>query len=183
MRNKLHIYNRSLRSLWPDKFHDNIKSQFYIKPKAQGLEFTIRHYAGKVDYCGATFLEKNKNFLPTEIIHLLRESSHNIIRWALSYNSKSIATLYIILHFVWIIFWIMIKSPLVIWWNYKLTRIQRLIFCLLWNLGTCSNVPWPKQVTYFMQLLEVHQEDLWIDLQSVHQCSQSVQWILKTWPR
>ena len=62
-----------------EKFHDNIKSKYYIKPKSQGVEFTIRHYAGKVDYTGKNFLEKNKNFLPSEVIHLLRESSHSII--------------------------------------------------------------------------------------------------------
>ncbi|XP_042858976.1 myosin-IIIa-like [Penaeus japonicus] len=60
-----------------DKFHSNIKSQFYVKPKAQSLEFTIRHFAGKVAYCSDKFLEKNKNFLPTEVIQLFRQSAYD----------------------------------------------------------------------------------------------------------
>ncbi|RXG59092.1 Myosin-IIIa [Armadillidium vulgare] len=63
-----------------DKFHSNIKSKYYIRPKGQGLEFTIRHFAGRVTYDGNKFLEKNKNFLPTEIIQLLRQSSLEIIQ-------------------------------------------------------------------------------------------------------
>ncbi|XP_064105759.1 myosin-IIIb-like isoform X3 [Macrobrachium nipponense] len=64
-----------------DKFHNNVKSQFYLKPKAQGLDFGIRHFAGKVNYDASKFLEKNKNFLPTEVIQLFRQSSHDVIRF------------------------------------------------------------------------------------------------------
>ncbi|XP_068215254.1 myosin-IIIb-like isoform X2 [Palaemon carinicauda] len=64
-----------------DKFHSNIKSQYYMKPKAQGLDFGIRHFAGKVNYDVSNFLEKNKNFLPTEVIQLFRQSSHDVIRF------------------------------------------------------------------------------------------------------
>ncbi|KAK4296506.1 hypothetical protein Pmani_030996 [Petrolisthes manimaculis] len=64
-----------------EKFHSNIKSPYYIKPKAQGLDFTVRHFAGKVSYETNQFLEKNKNFLPTEVIQLFRQSSHDVIRF------------------------------------------------------------------------------------------------------
>ncbi|KAK8720309.1 hypothetical protein OTU49_013424, partial [Cherax quadricarinatus] len=64
-----------------EKFHSNITSQHYVRPKAQGLEFNIRHFAGKVTYDTYQFLEKNKNFLPTEVIQLLRQSSHDVIRF------------------------------------------------------------------------------------------------------
>ncbi|XP_047481319.1 myosin-IIIb-like isoform X4 [Penaeus chinensis] len=64
-----------------DKFHSNIKSQFYVKPKAQSLDFTVRHFAGKVSYNSDKFLEKNKNFLPTEVIQLFRQSAHDVIRF------------------------------------------------------------------------------------------------------
>ncbi|CAL4059864.1 unnamed protein product, partial [Meganyctiphanes norvegica] len=63
------------------KFHDNIKSKYYNKPKGDGLNFTIQHFAGAVTYTGQHFLDKNKNFLPTEVIHLLRQSSHDVIRF------------------------------------------------------------------------------------------------------
>lgn len=63
-----------------EKFQDNIKSKYYIRPKGESLEFTIRHFAGKVSYNAEKFLEKNKNFLPTEIIHLLRQSTLEIIQ-------------------------------------------------------------------------------------------------------
>ena len=66
--------------LFAEKFHNNIKSQYYLKPKAQGLDFGVRHFAGKVDYDASKFLEKNKNFLPTEVIQLFRQSSHDVIR-------------------------------------------------------------------------------------------------------
>ncbi|XP_076034447.1 STKc_myosinIII_N_like and MYSc_Myo21 domain-containing protein ninaC isoform X2 [Oratosquilla oratoria] len=64
-----------------EKFHSNLKSKYYIRPKATCLEFTIRHFAGRVTYDTSRFLEKNKNFLPTEVIHLLRQSSHDVIRF------------------------------------------------------------------------------------------------------
>ncbi|KAK7063234.1 Myosin-IIIa, partial [Halocaridina rubra] len=64
-----------------EKFHNNIKSQYYMKPKAQGLDFGIRHFAGKVNYDAVNFLKKNKNFLPTEVIQLFRQSSHDVIRF------------------------------------------------------------------------------------------------------
>ncbi|ROT73552.1 putative myosin-IIIb isoform X1 [Penaeus vannamei] len=64
-----------------NKFHSNVKSQFYVKPKAQSLDFTIRHFAGKVSYNAEKFLEKNKNFLPTEVIQLFRQSAHDVIRF------------------------------------------------------------------------------------------------------
>ena len=67
--------------VWAEKFHNNVKSKYYLRPKGHDAEFTISHFAGKVTYGVANFLEKNKNFLPTEVIHLLRQSSHQIIRF------------------------------------------------------------------------------------------------------
>ncbi|GAB6020183.1 myosin 3 [Chamberlinius hualienensis] len=63
-----------------EKFHCNIKSPYYHKPRLIGLLFTIQHYAGPVTYNAQKFLEKNRNFLPLEIIQVFRQSKYDIIR-------------------------------------------------------------------------------------------------------
>lgn len=55
----------------PEKFHTNIKSSHYVRPKSNALQFTVVHYAGLVTYDARGFLEKNRNHLPTCIIQLL----------------------------------------------------------------------------------------------------------------
>lgn len=64
-----------------EKFHGNIKSKFYQRPKSNALCFGIHHYAGRVIYNADGFLEKNKNFLPQEIIQLIRGSQYDVIRF------------------------------------------------------------------------------------------------------
>lgn len=61
-----------------EKFHGNIKSKFYQRPKSNALCFAIHHYAGRVVYNADGFLEKNKNFLPPEIIQLIRGSQFDV---------------------------------------------------------------------------------------------------------
>lgn len=61
-----------------EKFHGNIKSKFYQRPKSNALCFAIHHYAGRVVYNADGFLEKNKNFLPPEIIQLIRGSQYDV---------------------------------------------------------------------------------------------------------
>lgn len=63
-----------------DKFHNNIRSKYYIRPKSNALQFTIRHHAGKVVYDARCFVEKNRNFLPTEIVQLLRQSKLPVVQ-------------------------------------------------------------------------------------------------------
>ncbi|XP_015784423.1 myosin-IIIb isoform X3 [Tetranychus urticae] len=63
-----------------EKFHSNIKSSFYLKPKSNALQFTVMHYAGKVTYDARNFLEKNRNYVPLEVIQLLRQSSVPIVK-------------------------------------------------------------------------------------------------------
>ncbi|KAL4217322.1 Myosin-IIIa [Mactra antiquata] len=64
-----------------EKFHQNVKSPFYSRPKAtSSLHFTIAHYAGKVNYDGKGFLEKNRDRLPVEVVNLLRASENNVVR-------------------------------------------------------------------------------------------------------
>ncbi|XP_018026744.1 myosin-IIIb [Hyalella azteca] len=74
-------FPQACNSSLTEKFHSNIRSKFYIRPKSTAPEFTIQHFAGKVTYEVKNFLDKNKNFLPTEVIHLLRQSSHEVIRF------------------------------------------------------------------------------------------------------
>lgn len=64
-----------------EKFHNNIKSKFYQRPKSDATCFAVHHYAGRVVYQADNFLEKNRNYLPTEVIQLLRQSQYDMIRF------------------------------------------------------------------------------------------------------
>ncbi|XP_029173409.1 myosin-IIIb-like isoform X2 [Nylanderia fulva] len=69
--------NRSLI----EKFHNNIKSKFYVRPKSDAVCFAIHHFAGRVVYQAEGFLEKNRNFLPPEVIQLVRQSQYDMVRF------------------------------------------------------------------------------------------------------
>nr|CAD7395055.1 unnamed protein product [Timema cristinae] len=64
-----------------EKFHNNVKSKFYVRPKSNALCFAVHHYAGRVVYQAENFLEKNRNFLPPEVIQLLRQSHRDMVRY------------------------------------------------------------------------------------------------------
>ncbi|KAG5313772.1 MYO3A protein, partial [Pseudoatta argentina] len=76
--------NRSLI----EKFHNNIKSKFYVRPKSDAVCFAIYHFAGRVVYQAEGFLEKNRNFLPPEVIQLVRQSQYDMER----YSSRGLAS-------------------------------------------------------------------------------------------
>ncbi|XP_036044389.1 myosin-IIIa [Onychomys torridus] len=63
-----------------EKFEDNLKSQYFWRPKRMELSFGIHHYAGKVLYSANGFLAKNRDTLPTDIVLLLRSSENGVIR-------------------------------------------------------------------------------------------------------
>ncbi|XP_022688836.1 myosin-IIIb-like isoform X3 [Varroa jacobsoni] len=63
-----------------DKFHTNIKSSHYLRPKSsRTLQFAVLHYAGPVTYDARSFLKKNRNHLPTCLIQLLSRSSLSVL--------------------------------------------------------------------------------------------------------
>ena len=63
------------------KFHQNIDSPYYHRPKAtRSLYFTIDHYAGSVQYDAVGFLEKNRDRLPVEVVNLFRASDNSVVR-------------------------------------------------------------------------------------------------------
>lgn len=64
-----------------DKFHGNIKSKLYIRPKSNALCFAIQHFAGRVVYQAEGFLDKNRHFLAPEIVQLLRTSVVDTVRY------------------------------------------------------------------------------------------------------
>lgn len=64
-----------------EKCHNNIKSKFYIRPKSDAICFAIHHFAGRVVYQAENFLEKNRNFLPAEVIQLVRQSQFDMVRF------------------------------------------------------------------------------------------------------
>lgn len=65
----------------PEKFHRNIKSKYYVRPKSDAVCFAIHHFAGRVVYQADGFLEKNRNFLPPEVVQLMRQSQYDVIRF------------------------------------------------------------------------------------------------------
>ncbi|KAJ8735502.1 hypothetical protein PYW07_007122 [Mythimna separata] len=64
-----------------EKFHSNIKSKYYVRPKSDATCFAVHHFAGRVVYQADGFLEKNRNFLPPEVVQLMRQSQYDIIRF------------------------------------------------------------------------------------------------------
>lgn len=71
----------SIFSFLSEKCHNNIKSKYYIRPKSDAICFAIHHFAGRVVYHADGFLEKNRNFLPAEVIQLVRQSQFDMIRF------------------------------------------------------------------------------------------------------
>ncbi|XP_059179629.1 myosin-IIIb-like [Physella acuta] len=63
-----------------EKFHQNIKSSIYSRPKSNELSFGIDHYAGKVEYDAQGFLEKNRDRLPSEITNIMRMSENSVVK-------------------------------------------------------------------------------------------------------
>ncbi|XP_038654074.1 myosin-IIIa isoform X4 [Scyliorhinus canicula] len=62
------------------KFEDNLKSNYFWRPKTVDLSFGINHYAGKVLYNASGFLAKNRDTLPADIVLLLRSSDNKITK-------------------------------------------------------------------------------------------------------
>ncbi|CAG5130111.1 unnamed protein product, partial [Candidula unifasciata] len=62
------------------KFHQNIKSPVYSRPKSNSLTFCIDHFAGRVEYDAQGFLEKNRDRLPGEIINIMRFSENKVVK-------------------------------------------------------------------------------------------------------
>lgn len=52
-----------------------------MRPKSDAICFAIHHFAGRVVYQANGFLEKNRNFLPHEVIQLMRQSQFDIVRF------------------------------------------------------------------------------------------------------
>ena len=74
-----HFPNATDRSL-VEKFHNNLRSAHYIRPKGNSQSFTIAHYAGSVSYDAHNKQKKNRHYVPVEIIQLHRHSSLSFVR-------------------------------------------------------------------------------------------------------
>ncbi|XP_067001655.2 myosin-IIIb isoform X2 [Anabrus simplex] len=81
-----------------EKFHNNVKSKFYVRPKSDALCFAVHHYAGRVVYQAEGFLDKNRNFLPPEVIQLLRQSHRDMVRFLFQCPITKTGNLYSINH-------------------------------------------------------------------------------------
>ncbi|ELU11296.1 hypothetical protein CAPTEDRAFT_226099 [Capitella teleta] len=63
-----------------EKFGQNLRSQFFSRPRSQALTFAVDHYAGKVEYDATGFLEKNRDRLASEMISVMRLSQISLVR-------------------------------------------------------------------------------------------------------
>ncbi|KAG7210389.1 hypothetical protein KM043_011922 [Ampulex compressa] len=81
-----------------DKFHNNIKSKFYVRPKSDAICFAVHHFAGRVVYQAEGFLEKNRNFLPPEVIQLVRQSQFDMVRFLFQCPITKTGNLYSAIH-------------------------------------------------------------------------------------
>uniref|UniRef100_UPI00398EC91C myosin-IIIb n=1 Tax=Pristiophorus japonicus TaxID=55135 RepID=UPI00398EC91C len=63
-----------------DKFEDNLRTNYFWRPKGVELCFGIKHYAGKVLYDCYGFLEKNRDTLPADIVVVLRTSENKLLQ-------------------------------------------------------------------------------------------------------
>ncbi|XP_023951419.1 myosin-IIIb isoform X2 [Bicyclus anynana] len=81
-----------------EKFHRNIKSKYYVRPKSDAVCFAIHHFAGRVVYQADGFLEKNRNFLPPEVIQLMRQSQYDTIRFLFQCPMTKTGNLFSALH-------------------------------------------------------------------------------------
>lgn len=66
--------------IFSEKFHNNIRSKLYLRPKLNMMQFGIQHFAGKVVYSVEGFLDKNRQYLPIDVIKLLCGSSNQTVR-------------------------------------------------------------------------------------------------------
>ncbi|XP_043279614.1 myosin-IIIb-like isoform X2 [Venturia canescens] len=81
-----------------EKFHNNIKSKFYVRPKSDAVCFAVHHFAGRVVYQADGFLEKNRNFLPPEVIQLVRQSQSDMVRFLFQCPITKTGNLYSAIH-------------------------------------------------------------------------------------
>ncbi|XP_033323906.2 myosin-IIIb isoform X1 [Megalopta genalis] len=81
-----------------EKFHNNIKSKFYVRPKSDAVCFAVHHFAGRVVYQAEGFLEKNRNFLPPEVIQLVRQSQYDMVRFLFQCPITKTGNLYSAVH-------------------------------------------------------------------------------------
>ncbi|XP_076234683.1 myosin-IIIb isoform X2 [Calliopsis andreniformis] len=81
-----------------EKFHNNIKSKFYVRPKSDAVCFAVHHFAGRVVYQADGFLEKNRNFLPPEVIQLVRQSQYDMVRFLFQCPITKTGNLYSAVH-------------------------------------------------------------------------------------
>lgn len=63
------------------KLHQRLKDhpRFSFNTKCPGLDFTLHHYAGPVNYCTTKFLDKNRDTLSPDLINILENSSDDLV--------------------------------------------------------------------------------------------------------
>ncbi|CAM9890119.1 unnamed protein product, partial [Discosporangium mesarthrocarpum] len=65
------ITDKNLLELYHQEHHRRSKNKYYRKPRFEGPEFIVVHYAGEVTYCINGFLEKNNDTLHVDLRDLI----------------------------------------------------------------------------------------------------------------
>ena len=63
-----------------DSVHKKSKPYVVPKPRRDPLAFTVKHYAGTVDYTAKEFLQRNKDPLHDDLALAMNESSSKLLR-------------------------------------------------------------------------------------------------------
>uniref|UniRef100_A0A8D3CSB6 Myosin VIIBa n=1 Tax=Scophthalmus maximus TaxID=52904 RepID=A0A8D3CSB6_SCOMX len=75
-----------------NQFHG--KGEIYIPPKNDHeAQFGIKHFAGVVYYDSKGFLEKNRDALSSDLIHLVETSTNNLLKQVFQKDKKRVPTL------------------------------------------------------------------------------------------
>ncbi|CAN0340743.1 unnamed protein product, partial [Ectocarpus sp. 12 AP-2014] len=72
--------DKNLLDLFHQQHHRKVPHPCYRKPRFDGPEFVIMHYAGNVTYCATGFLEKNNDTLQEDLRALLLSSRIPFLR-------------------------------------------------------------------------------------------------------
>lgn len=82
---------------WVEKLYDKCKkSQHFSKPRLSNTAFIIKHFADQVQYEIEGFLEKNRDTVMEEHIHILKASQVQKMSTKMLFNNETylVATLF-----------------------------------------------------------------------------------------
>ena len=77
-----------------DSVHKKSKPYVVPKPRRDPLAFTVKHYAGTVDYTAKEFLQRNKDPLHDDLALAMNESSSKLLRCLFECDERTLKNNY-----------------------------------------------------------------------------------------